>query len=143
MARIEASWERPGLLQLALYAIALHSFLTGVGLLLQPAGLIAWGGWPEITDPFFPAQGGVFHVLMALLYALAARRAEALRLLLPFIVTVKFAAAVFLVGYYLCIQPVWLVLASGLLDGAMGAALLLFPHRIHAATTSKSTVQQC
>lgn len=120
--------DRETYTRLLLLGIAAHSLLTGVGLLLQPGWLIAFGGWRPLSDPFFPAQGGIFHVLMAVLYGLAARRAETRSFLLPFIVFVKAAAAVFLVSYYLAVEQVWLVLLSGLLDGAM-AVLVFLVHR--------------
>jgi hypothetical protein len=108
-----------------LYGIAAHSMLTGVGLILQPDWLIAFGGWPPVSDPFFPAQGGVFHVLMAMVYATAARRVDSRPFLLPLIIFVKSMAAVFLVGYYYFVDDVWLVLFSGIFDGGM-AVLVLF-----------------
>lgn len=124
-ATVEAGAAVPDrrLLPVLLAGIALHSFLTGLGLLLQPASLIAWAGWTAVAEPFFPAQGGVFHILMAVLYAVAARRSGARRVLLPFIVFVKAAAAVFLLAYYLFVDVVWIVLCSGLLDGAFAIAV--------------------
>ncbi len=120
------------MLRVLLYLIALHSFFTGVGLVLQPEELIHWGGWGDIAQPFFAAQGGVFHILMAMLYVVAARRDEARTVLVPYIVFVKIAAAVFLLIYFLCVQPIWLVLVSGFADGIMGAALLvLYRHVNH------------
>jgi hypothetical protein len=116
------------MLRALLYLVALHSFFTGLGLVLQPEELIRWGGWGDVSQPFFAAQGGVFHILMAVLYAIAARRDEQRAVLVPYIVFVKIAAAVFLLIYYLCLQPVWLVLVSGIADAAMAAALFVL-HR--------------
>lgn len=114
---------RPQPLKLVLYGIALHSLLTGIVLFLQPGSFIAWGGWAEVSEPFFPAQGGVFHILMALLYAKAARPDQERLWILPFIVIVKITAAVFLLGYYFLVHPIWVVLVSGVLDGAMAITL--------------------
>lgn len=116
------------MLRALLYFVALHSFFTGIGLLLQPEQLIRWGGWDAVSQPFFAAQGGVFHILMAVLYAIAAHRDEHRAVLLPFIIFVKITAAAFLLIYYLCVQPIWLVLVSGIADAMMATALFVL-HR--------------
>lgn len=119
---------RPGshrLLSIVLYLIALHSLLTGIGLILQPDFLLRWGGWGDVAQTFFPAQGGVFHLLMALLYAQAARRERDRSVLLPFIIIVKFSAATFLLLYVALFEMIWLVLLSGAGDAVMAVLLLL------------------
>jgi len=136
-AGVGAGVRRPQLLQLVLYGIALHSFLTGIGLLLQPDFLIAWGGWAEVTEPFFPAQGGIFHILMALLYAKAARPGPERQWLLSFIVIVKITAAVFLLGYFFLVHPIWVVLVSGVLDGAMALTLVALRNSWSASSPVK------
>ncbi|MBR9975656.1 MAG: hypothetical protein KFF77_08745 [Bacteroidetes bacterium] len=113
------------LLSLVLHGVALHSFLTGLGLLLQPVFLIDWAGWKPVTEPFFPAQGGVFHMLMAALYVKAALREETRPVLIPFIIIVKSVAAVFLLAYHFFFAPVWIVFLSGLADGAMAITVAL------------------
>jgi hypothetical protein len=117
--------ESHRLLPIVLYLIALHSLLTGVGLILQPDFLLQWGGWGDVAQTFFPAQGGVFHILMGLLYALAARRERDRIVLLPYIIIVKFSAAAFLLLYFAFVEAIWLVLASGAGDAAMAVLLLL------------------
>jgi hypothetical protein len=108
-----------------LWCTALHSLATGIGLLLQPTALLTWGGWGRIAEPFFAAQGGVFHVLMSVLYVFAAWRGREQRALLVYIVFVKITAALFLLLYYFLVTPIWLVLVSGVIDGAIGVALLV------------------
>lgn len=54
-----------GQLQALLWLVALHSLAVGVGLLLQPADLLARAGYAPVGEPYFPSQGGVFHVVMA------------------------------------------------------------------------------
>ena len=110
-------------LRFVLMLAAAHSFATGVGLILQPEVVIHWGGWNRITEPFFPAQGGVFHILMALLYLEVARR-EHYRVVLPFIILVKATATVFLFTYVLTVETVWLAAISGAVDGSF--ALILY-----------------
>lgn len=117
-------------LRIILLLAAIHSFATGVGLILQPASLLYWGGWGSIDQHFFPAQGGVFHILMAGLYVLAFRSADARAMLLPFIVFVKTTAAVFLLFYYAFFEPIWMVLASAVVDGVFAAVLLYYFRRI-------------
>lgn len=116
-----------------LWGTALHSFLTGVLLLLQPAVLLRWGGFTLPVETFFPAQGGVFHILMAALYAAAAVRRPLWMAASGFIVFVKASAAVFLLTYYIFVSPIWLVLLSGMVDGGM-ASLLAFLKREEGRT---------
>ncbi len=106
--------------------MALHSFLTGVGLLAQPDFLLRWGGWGEVRQSFFPAQGGVFHMLMAVLYVKALRPGAARTVLLRFIIVVKGVAALFLLTYYVAVEPIWLVAVSGAGDGLMAVMVWYF-----------------
>ena len=102
---------------------------TGIGLLLQPAELLLWGGWGPVTEPFFAAQGGVFHLLMSVLYGYAAWRGRDQHALLTFIILVKLTAALFLLLYYFFVTAIWLVLVSGVIDGAIGLVLLMLSKR--------------
>jgi hypothetical protein len=113
------------LLRPALLLMALHSFFTGVGLMVQPDFLLRWGGWGEVQQTFFPAQGGVFHILMAVLYIMAAQQGSARTLLLRFTILVKSVAALFLLSYYACVEAVWLVAVSGVGDALMAVLVLL------------------
>jgi hypothetical protein len=112
-------------LRWVLLAAAAHSCATGVGLLLQPEWLLVWGGWRSPCEPFFPAQGGVFHVLMAGLYLHAATSARRRWLLLPFIAVVKVTATVFLTSYVLFVKNIWMVSLSAAVDGLFAAAFVL------------------
>ena len=121
-------------LRIVLMLAAVHSFATGVGLILQPALLLEWAGWGTIEQHFFPAQGGVFHILMAGLYVLAIRSDTACSVLIPFIILVKITAAAFLIIYYVAFEAVWMVLASAITDGLF-AAVLSYLHMQNPART--------
>jgi hypothetical protein len=113
-------------LPIVLWVTALHSFFTGAMLVLQPAALLRWSGFTLPVEAFFPAQGGVFHILMAVLYGAAARRRSLRVSVSGFIVFVKGSAAVFLLAYYLFVSPIWLVLLSGIGDGFIAIVLAYF-----------------
>ena len=113
-----------GQLQILLWLVALHSLAVGVGLLLHPAGLLARAGYAPVGEPFFPSQGGVFHFVMAVGYALGARDPERNEALIRFAVVVKFMALAFLVAYWLAHRQLLVVLGSGLADGVMGLLIL-------------------
>jgi len=117
------------MLQLLLWAIALHSAAVGVGLVLHPAALLATMGYAPVGEPFFPTQGGVFHFVMAVCYVLGARDPERNAPLIRFAVIVKFMAMIFLVGYWLLNRDLLMVLGSGLADGAMGVVLAVVYRR--------------
>jgi len=112
------------ILRTILLLAAIHSFATGVGLIVQPVPILEWAGWGTIEQHFFPAQGGVFHILMALLYMLAYRSVSVRGMLMPFIILVKTVAAVFLLLYYTAVEPIWMVLASAVIDGLFAAVFL-------------------
>jgi hypothetical protein len=127
MARLGAhSFSDPGYrLRLLLHLVGWHSALVGVGLICRPALLFADLGFAPLSEPFFPVQGGVFHVVMAVGYFMAARDLEQNRSLVVFAIVVKALATVFLLTYWLLVSRLPLVLASGLGDGAMGLLLAL------------------
>ncbi len=110
-------------LRVLLWLVAAHSAVVGLGLILQPPALLARLGFTGPGDPFFPAQGGVFHIVMAVGYALAARDIDARSSLVVFAVVVKVLATVFLVGYWLHDPRAAVVLLSGIGDGVMAVLL--------------------
>jgi len=106
-----------------LWLIALHSAAVGLGLVLHPAPLLAEMGYVSVNEPFFPTQGGVFHIIMAVGYAMAAQNLERRRSLVTFTVVVKALALLFLVTYWALAARLPTILLSGLLDGAMAVAV--------------------
>ena len=110
-------------LSLLLWLVAAHSAVVGFGLICQPAGLFARLGYAPVGEPFFPVQGGVFHVVMAIGYALAARDLCNNRCLAAFAIVVKVAATVFLISYWLLEARLAVVLLSGIGDGVMAVLI--------------------
>ena len=82
-------------------------------------------GYAGCNEHFFPAQGGVFHIVMALGYALAASNLERNECLVVFSIVVKSAATIFLFVYYFAIEQIWSIIVSGIGDGLMMIILLL------------------
>jgi hypothetical protein len=118
------AWDTRSRLALVLGAVALHSAAVGLCLMFAPA-IPAWFGLGECPGRFYRMQGGMFHVVMAVAYALGAARPDRFRGLVPFAIVVKFMAAGFLLTYYLVVDSPPVILLSGLGDGAMGALILL------------------
>ncbi len=112
-------------LSLLLWLVAAHSAAVGIGLMAHPAGIFARMGYAPLAEPFFAAQGGVFHIVMAIGYSLGAWDIRRNRTLVWFSIVVKAVATVFLLLYWLLIDDVIVVLASGLLDGAMAVIIAL------------------
>jgi hypothetical protein len=110
-------------LQTILWLVAAHSVAVGLGLVLHPTALMAAAGYAPITEPFFPTQGGVFHFVVAVAYALAARDPDGNDPLVRFAIVVKVMATVFLVVYWLLHPKLLVVLGSGLVDLAMAVAI--------------------
>jgi len=112
-------------LSLLMGLIALHSLLVGIGLILLPADVMSrFFGFHLFGEKFFPVQGGVFHLVMAVAYAMAALHPVRDRALLVFSAAAKGMAFCFLLLYFMLVDPVPLVLLSGIGDGVMGALIV-------------------
>ena len=103
-----------------LWLVALHSFLIGLALITQPPFLMRWAGFSPDSEHFFPAQDGIFHVLMAVAYLMGAIQVERFRYFIFFSIFVKAGATVFLMIYCFGVEFKWVVLLSGLADFGMG-----------------------
>ncbi|MCK5839481.1 MAG: hypothetical protein KAG99_06510, partial [Bacteroidales bacterium] len=57
---------------LIMWLIALHSFCAGLFLIFLPESYMLLFGFAENTQLFFRMQGGVFHIIMAIIYSIAA-----------------------------------------------------------------------
>lgn len=114
------------LLSPVLYLIAVHSLIVGLILMVRPKKLMALTDLAEINEPFFPVQGGMFHIIMSVGYALAAYDLQYFYSLVIFAVLVKLIAFCFLLLYYFLGQAKKIVLFSGILDGVMGLVILYF-----------------
>lgn len=110
--------------------LAIHSCLVGIGLLVMPDSLISFFGFNNVTERFFPSQGGVFHIIMAAGYSIAAIDLKKYEIMVLFSLIVKMTAALFLFVYYFFIDAVWLVLLSGFTDLIMGIIILLLYKKI-------------
>lgn len=112
-------------LMVILWLVALHSAGVGVGLILHPDWLMLRTGYLPINEPFFIVQGGVFHLLMAIAYSMAARDLVRNRGLTLFSIIVKSAAALFLILYWLLAARIAVVLFSGIVDGLMALVIAM------------------
>jgi hypothetical protein len=116
-----------------LYLYAIHSFLVGLLLIFAPLSVFEFFAMPTTESDFFRAQGGVFHIVMAIAYYFAAIHWQHQPILIRFIIITKTIAFGFLLIYFILYLPVVLVLASAVGDGAM--ALLLW-YTYHYANIS-------
>ncbi len=112
-------------LAFVLFLIAIHSFLVGVGLIIRPAMLMKLLGFGLCYERFFPTQGGVFHIAMAIGYTMAALKVDKYRCLIHFSIIVKSVAALYLFIYYFIMNSLWIILVSGIGDGLMALVIFL------------------
>lgn len=110
-------------LSLFLRLVAGHSMLVGIFLVLQPPALIRMMGLGVIHEPFFPCQGGVFHMVMAIAYLYGAADIQKNKNMVIYAVIVKMTAALFLFTYFFFIERLSIVLLSGIIDLFMGAVI--------------------
>jgi hypothetical protein len=113
------------LLTVLLYLIALHSFCVGLALIIIPIPSLDFFGFTGYSGSFFKAQGGIFHIVMSIIYLIAAHDVDKFPVLIYLTLTAKFIATVFLLGYYFIFGHIWMVLVSGIGDFLMGLFVYL------------------
>lgn len=124
------------LLSTVLWLVALHSIAMGLALIVQPTLLMKLSGFSPECERFFPAQGGVFHILMAVAYVMGATDIEKYHYLIVFSIIVKTLATLFLMVYCFAVEFKWIVLLSGIGDGVMGLIIFLaLENYLHLKTT--------
>ena len=124
------------LLSTVLWLVAVHSIAMGLTLITQPDVLMEWSGFRFEFERFFPAQGGVFHLLMAVAYSLGAVNSQKYYFLIVFSVIVKVFATLFLFVYCFNVEFKWIILISGIGDGVMGMTIFIaLRHYLYFQTT--------
>jgi hypothetical protein len=124
------------LLSTVLWLVALHSITIGLVLIAQPTLLMKLSGFSPECERFFPAQGGVFHVLMAVAYVMGAINIKKYHYLIVFSIIVKAVATLFLMVYCFTVEFKWIVLLSGIGDGVMGLIIFIaLQNYLHLKTT--------
>jgi hypothetical protein len=111
-------------LSIFFWLIALHSFLVGIGLIFLPTSAFEFLGFNRTFDRFFSTQGGVFHVAIAVCYAMAGYDKIKYKQLIVFSIIIKFIAAIFLIIYFLLVSSQWLIIVSAVSDLLMGVIIL-------------------
>ena len=111
-------------LRILLWLVALHSFCVGLGLMFMPVSWFDLFGFTEPTVRFFAAQGGIFHIVMSVAYALGAYDLIKNKQLIIFSIIAKFIATVFLTSYFFFIESAWMIVLSGVGDFLMGIVIL-------------------
>ena len=122
--------EKNKILSLLLYLTGIHSFIVGLGLIFLPLSIFEFLGFHHEVERFFPAQGGVFHLLMAVCYSSAAHNLLKNEQLVIFSVIVKSGATIFLLIYFIFIDPVALVFLSCVSDFTLGLLIYIFYNRL-------------
>ena len=112
-------------LSTVLWLVAIHSIAMGLALITQPAILMEWSGFRSDYERFFPAQGGVFHLLMAVAYTMGAINRQKYYYLIVFSIVVKVVGMTFLLVYCFTVEFKWPLFGFGLLDGVMGATIFV------------------
>ena len=114
--------DYPRLLGIFLILVAIHSIVVGICLIASPVSFIEYLGFP-MKEKFYAVQGGVFHLVVSVAYLMAARDIKHEKSLVVFSFCAKFIAVIFLFIYYFAVNPIPLVLISGIGDLIMGAVI--------------------
>ncbi|HUT24826.1 MAG TPA: hypothetical protein VM492_10825 [Sumerlaeia bacterium] len=107
--------------KMVIAAVALHSLMLGAAMLFWPAWTLDVVGWEHDASLFFPAQSGVFLLILGGAYMAGVWHRPFAWLL----IASKATAVVFLVAEYVLAQRLPLLLLAALFDGLMGAAVAL------------------
>ncbi|MCD4679650.1 MAG: hypothetical protein K8S00_04615 [Bacteroidales bacterium] len=113
------------ILQIVLWLIGAHSFLVGLSLIILPSSIMVFFGFEANYHNFFRVQGGVFHIVLSIIYAVAAINIRKHQTLIKLSIITKFIATVFLISYYLFFIQILTILLSGIGDFLMGVVILL------------------
>lgn len=104
---------------LFLRLIAIHSFVVGLALIIIPPVYLDYFGYEGYQGRFFLVQGGIFHIIMAVLYLVTAKTEGRVKELVNMILTAKGSATVFLLVYFVFMEPILVIALSGVGDGLM------------------------
>ena len=112
------------LLKWILWLVAIHSICFGISLVILPVRYIELFGF-QLTEKFFPDQGGVFHLVVAVIYIWAALDLENSFKLIVLSCTAKYVATIFLLSYFFFADHKFMVIFSGLADFLMGLTIMI------------------
>jgi len=116
-------------LSLILLLVGIHSFVVGLLLIIRPDNVFSFFGFNMVNEPFFPFQGGIFHIIMSIGYILGALNPDRFSGLIIFSIIVKISAAVLLTFYFFITGSALIILLSGIADGLMGLFIyLIYKH---------------
>lgn len=113
------------LLAITLWLITLHSLFVGIAMILFPTDWIAYFNIKPTEHRFYITQGGVFHLVMAVAYGIAASNVKRNSTFIKFSIATKFIATFFLLLYFIFLNPFCIVFLSAVGDFCMGSAILL------------------
>jgi hypothetical protein len=128
------------ILSILLYLIAIHSVVVGIVLVFISFQALEIFGYIDYHGTFFRVQGGVFHIVMALIYSLAAWDVFKFRILVTFTVIAKFTATLFLFSYYFFVDRIWMVAVSGAGDLIMGILVLYLLLRLPISESDRGLI---
>ena len=113
------------LLVITLWLVTLHSFFVGIAMILFPTNWISYFDIIPSEHRFFITQGGVFHIVMATAYGMAASNVKANSMLIKFSIAAKFIATFFLISYFIFVNQFVIIFLSAIGDFCMGLVILL------------------
>ena len=117
-------------LKIFLLLVAVHSFFVALGLIFIPAEYFIEFGYNPITENFFRAQGGVFHLVMVAAYLIAMQDPYTNKVMVKFSIIAKTIAVVFLFSYFVFVERNLVILLSGVGDLIMALIILFLSYKI-------------
>ena len=113
------------LLVITLWLVTLHSFVVGIAMILLPTDWISYFDITLSEHRFFITQGGVFHIVMAIAYGMAAYYVNGSSALIKFSIIAKFIATLFLLSYFIFFNQFVIIFLSAIGDFCMGLLILI------------------
>jgi hypothetical protein len=112
------------LLKWILWLVAIHSICFGISLIVLPISVIEFFGF-QLEEKFFAVQGGIFHIVVSVVYIMAALDLKNSGKLIAISCTAKFMATIFLLSYFFFVKNIFMIIFSGFADFLMGLTILV------------------
>jgi hypothetical protein len=129
---------------LFLWLVSLHSFLVGIAMIFPPEIFMQAFEFLNVDEVFFRMQAGAFHILMSIIYGMAAINVDKFRNLVTVSIIAKMLATIFLIAFFILQEKIWIVLISGITDFMMGIILWNFQilnKKAHKAAEKEQATQ--
>lgn len=114
------------LLKYFLFLFSFQSMAVGLFLMFFPPDLMRLVGFPLIYENFFKVQSGLFHLILVIIFLLAAVDPIKNKIFVLLSIIVKFTTLSFLLSYYIFVSDYWILIIGSLNELVISGLLMFF-----------------